>query len=204
MRNPKPIVSNDKCGAKLHALMATVAEILYKLKGDLGSFLVQAKTLPPAEVPARYALHFGNNMPMALMKLKTESVDAKQFVIWSENPEEVKIKWLKCIALYEDAFRSFASHRVHSDKQDYINDAQSLLNVVNSLKTLTDRFSASVELFTVDQDMEKGLPHLNRLEKAFRESLRMTQKFGFIPKLTSKERKELRRQILEIPGRCSE
>lgn len=197
MKNTRT-TSNDECVAGIHRFIAGVASILYSLKGDLGSFLVQAQDLSLSGVEARYALHIKDNMPEALDKLSRSSATAQRLILRSNNPELIKIKWLKCIALYEDAFKNFSGHQIHSEVQDYTNAAENLLKIVNSFQELTESFSTSVELVTVSQDLDRGLRHLRNVERAFSKAFRLAQEHSLIKKLTSEERKQLHNQLINI------
>jgi hypothetical protein len=197
------MISDDDCVAGLHKFIAIISWILYSLKGDLGSFLAQSKNHPSFDIEARYALHSKNNIPEALQKLGEGSVEAKSLILGSSYPETIKIKWLKCLSLYQDALKNFLEHEIHSEPEEYINTAENFMKIVNSFQKLTENFSASVELVTVGADRDQGLQHLQELEVSFSEVFELTQKHGFITKLNSEQKKELREQLIGLAEKSS-
>jgi len=168
-------ISNDECVAGLHQFIAVAANIVYSLKGDLGSFLVQAETMRLSNIAARYSTHTKNNMPKALDDLSKIPVKVKDLIINSDYPEAIRIKWLKYVVFYEDFFRGILRHKVSSEQRDYIDNAKRILDIVKKLQKLTDSFSENVELVTVKQDMNSGLSHLLELDKIFSETFRLAQ-----------------------------
>lgn len=192
------MISNADCVAGLHEFISLVSWVLYSLKGDLASFLAQSRNLTSSTIGARYALHSRNNMPEAVEKLRNSSANAKRLILASSYNESIKIKWLKCLALYQTALKGLSKHEIHSQPIEYINTAENFLTVLNKLQKLTESLSMNVELITVDQDPNKGMRHLEKLEEAFSETLALTQRYDLTTRLSRKQKKELREELIDL------
>jgi len=176
----KKAVSNDVCAAGLHQFIAVAANILYLLKGDLGSFLAQSRSLSRSNIESIYYLHTKANIPEALEDIGRIQVGTKDLIMKSEYPEAVKSTWLKFVLFFEDFLKGIMKHAVCSGPQEYIESARKLLDVVNSFQELTGSFSTSVELIAVREELKQGLSHLHRFENVFAATHKLAQDCGFI------------------------
>ena len=174
-------VSNDVYAAGLHQFIAVAANILYSLKGDLGSFLAQSGNVTRSNIASIYFLHTKDNMPEALEDLRKIPVKGtKDLIMKSDYPEAVKFQWLKFVLFFENFLKGIREHKVCSKPQDYIDSAEKLLDAVNSFQKLAESFSTSVELVAVKQDLNGGLRQLLEFEDVFAATYKLAQDCGLI------------------------
>jgi len=173
-------VSDDVIAAGLHQFIAAAANILYLLKGDLGSFLAQSRRVTRSNVASIYYLHTKANIPQALEDLGGIRVETKDLIMKSGYPEAVKSDWLKFVLFFEDFLEGVKKHKVRSGPQDYIDSARKLLDIVNSFQELTGSFSTSVELVAVKQELQQGLSELLRFEDIFAATQKLAQNCGLV------------------------
>ena len=167
--------SNDACAAGLHQFAAAAANILYSLKGDLGSFLAQSGNISRSDIASVYYLHTRDNMVEALEDLRKVPVEAKNMIMKSDYPEAVKFNWLLFIVFFENFLKTIQKHKVRSAPEHYVVKAQKLLDTINSFQRLTQSFSDSVELFAVRQNMNGGLKQLVEFEDVFARTYKLAK-----------------------------
>lgn len=186
----RKVVSNDVCVAGLHQFIAVAANILYSLKGDLGSFIAQSKTITRSNIAAIYSLHTKDNMPEALEGLEKIPVGTKELIMESDYPEAVRFEWLKFVLLFENFLNGIKEHEVCSEPQDYIDSAKKLLDTVNSFQKLAESLSTNVELVAVRQDLNGGLSQLLEFEDIFSATYKLAQGCGLAMGQIEKQKKQ--------------
>ena len=165
----------DVCVARFNQFAAKMSNVLYLLKGEVNSFLIQLQdeeVYGKEEMEARFNLHFKASIEKAVLefpdsyrKLEEEIIDVGNAIFESGYPVLAKTRWLKYLTFFNEVFESLKKIRV--PRENYEKTCRSILEVLKDLEEFMHKFSENIEIFSRDSSFTRGMKHLNNVEKLY-------------------------------------
>lgn len=178
--------TDDEVNTHLHKLIEIIVAILIHLKSDQQSILILSEDASIDDLSARYFLHSIKAMIGKLRKFNQVLKKSIGLIKYSNYSSIIKIKWLKCLSLYQKFFNNLEQYEIASSEKEYILSAERTLEVIDSLEVLINNFSESVKEVTLIQpDFEDIQNMLQTLDEYYFNSRNIIKRYGFLKSITN-------------------
>jgi len=187
-------VSDDEFIAVTHRSSSAITKALHILIGNLCSYLVQMQDKSLSNFETRFQLHTIQSKPNILDVIFSRLQEAWDMVISCKQPVFIKILWLKCLSLNQEVFYHLPKREVDSTRQDYIDEANDIMNMLNKLLTLNESFRLSIETAYLTMDKRTINNSMKKLENNY---IKAFNQFKKLESEYKQERTQIAVQMIE-------